>query len=132
MSFNRSAKSSPRRRPVRMSKASPSITPARFHHISRGELGMTGRSYGVVLSLGLILVAYAPPLQAQEAVKGLRYWLPVDIAILEVTVITTKTTEFVVTQSSDREGKLQKHTTTEVTREGQLSIRTQADHDVKT
>ena len=84
------------------------------------------------LCIGVVLVGRSPSLRAQEAVKGLRYWLPVDIAILDVMVVTTKTTEYVVTQSAEKGGKLQKRTTTEVTREGQLAIRTQADHDVKT
>jgi hypothetical protein len=81
----------------------------------------------------MILPASTPSLSAQQPqpVKGLRYWLPVDVAILDVTVVTTRTTDYIVTLTGD-EAKLQKQTTTEVTREGQLATKTLADHTVTT
>jgi hypothetical protein len=81
----------------------------------------------------MILPAFTPSLAAQQPqpVKGLRYWLPVDVAILDVIVVTTQRTEYVVTLIGD-EARLQKRTTTEVTREGQLATKTLADHTVQT
>jgi hypothetical protein len=84
----------------------------------------------LVIAIAMILPS-TQSVRAQDAVKGLRYWLPIDVAILDVVVVTTKTTEYVVTEPG-AEGKLVKRTTTEVTREGQLATKTLADHTVAT
>jgi hypothetical protein len=93
---------------------------------------MCRRVLALVVSLALALPAFVPLVQAQGAtVTGLRYWVPVDVLVLDVTVVTTSTTDYVAVTTDKGSAELRKQTTTRATREGQLATRTLADHDYK-
>lgn len=70
-----------------------------------------------------------PSGENKQQVSGLRYWVPVDVAIVQAKVTTKVTTEIA---EGKKEGKpaLVPQTTRKVEREGTLSIRTLADQTV--
>jgi hypothetical protein len=82
------------------------------------------------------ICAGAPPARAQSggangSAKGLKYWLAVDVAQVDVTVTTTTTTDYEITQA-EGEGQLVLRTRAKVKRDGTLSARTIADRSAPT
>jgi hypothetical protein len=66
-----------------------------------------------------------------QQVSGLRYWLPVDVAVIEANVSTVTTRDIAVGREKDKDKPvLFVETTEEVEREGTLSLRTVADETV--
>ena len=79
----------------------------------------------------MIFCGGALPARAQSGgstgtTKGLKYWLAVDVAQVDVTVTTTTTTDYEITQPGSKE-QIVLRTRAKVARDGTLSARTIAD-----